>query len=159
MIAALLIAIIGLMCFYIEFFVPGGILAITGVILLIGSSVIFFFKTDSTGFSFLYVLSLLIASVFVCYIALRHIRKSARKNSFFLESDQQGYSAEKIEENLVGKTGVVCTELKPAGHVRIEDKVYQALSQGPFLSKGEVVEVTEMKGSHLIVTSKKEEKV
>ncbi|MES2198611.1 MAG: NfeD family protein [Chlamydiota bacterium] len=156
MIVALLLGLIGLLCFYVEFFVPGGILAITGLMVLTGSSVVFFLKVDSLGLGYAYVLFLLVAAIFVCYMALRHVRKSGKQNSFFLQKSQEGFSVEKLEENLVGKTGVVCTELKPSGHVRIEEKVYQATSQGPFLSQGSVVEVIEMKSSHVIVKIKEE---
>lgn len=156
MIAALLIGLLGLLCFYVEFFIPGGILAITGFMILIGSSVVFFLQTESVGLGFAYVLFLLIASVFVCYLAIKHVRKSGKKNSFFLQKSQEGFAVEKIDVSLLGKTGVVCTELKPAGHVRIEDKVYQALSLGQFIASGIPIEVVEVKGSHVIVKSKEE---
>lgn len=156
MIIAVVLGLIGLLCFYVEFFVPGGILAITGFMILTGSAVVFFLKTDSLGLGFAYVLFLLAAGIFVCYMAIKHVQKSGKRNSFFLQKSQEGFSVEKIEENLIGKTGIVCTELKPAGHVRIEEKVYQATSQGPFIAKGSAIEVIEMKGSHVIVISKKE---
>lgn len=156
MIVAIVIGLIGLLCFYVEFFVPGGILAITGFMILIGSAVAFCLKADSLVLGFSYVLFLLIAATLTCYIAIKHVKKSGKRNSFFLQKSQEGFSVEKIEENLLGKTGVVCTELKPAGHVRIEDRVYQATSLGPFLAKGSVVEVMEMKGSHVVVKLKEE---
>ncbi|MBS0627311.1 MAG: hypothetical protein JSS09_03765 [Verrucomicrobia bacterium] len=159
MIVAVLIGLIGLLCFYLEFFIPGGVLAITGFMILTGSSVAFFLQTDSWGLGFVYVVFLLLASVFVCYLALKNVRKSGRRNSFFLQKSQEGFAVEKIEENLVGKSGVVCTELKPSGHVRIEEKVYQATTQGGFLPSGTDVEVIEMKGSHVIVKSKKEKNI
>lgn len=159
MILALLIGLIGLSCFYLEFFIPGGILAVLGFLILIGSSTVFFLKTDSFGLGFGFALFLLAAAAFVCYIALKHVRKSGKRNSFFLQESQQGYCVDKIEEELLGKTGVVYTELKPSGHIRIEEKVYQATSQGPFLPKGTVVEVIEMKSSHVIVKIKEEKVV
>lgn len=158
MIAALFIALIGLLCFYLEFFIPGGILAIVGGVLVIGSSILFCVKAGSYFLAFLYVIILLLSSIFICILALRYIRRSGTRNSFFLQSDQKGFTAEKIEEELIGKSGIVSTELKPAGHVRIDGKIYQANSQGPFLPKGSSVEVIEVKGSRIIVQSKEEKK-
>lgn len=158
MTAALLIGLIGLLCFYLEFFIPGGILAIIGGVLVIGSSILFCLKADSYFLGFLYVIVLLLSSIFTCILALRHMRRSGSRNSFFLQSDQKGFTAEKIEEELVGKTGIVSTELKPAGHVRIDGKIYQATSEGPFLPKGSPIEVIELKGSRVIVQSKEERK-
>ncbi len=152
---AILIGCASLLFFYFEFFLPGGILALLGTVVLIGGAVLFFFETNSPLFAFIYVLSFLILGGFICYLALKSIRKSGKKDSFFLQSDQEGYSSSKMEEDLTGKEGVVSTELKPAGHVRIEEKVYQAVSQGAFLIKGSVVEVVEMRGSHVVVKLKK----
>jgi membrane-bound serine protease (ClpP class) len=152
---AILIGSASLLFFYFEFFLPGGILALLGTIVLIGGAVLFFFETGSPLFSFVYVLGFLLLAGLMCYLALKHIRKSGKKDSFFLQKDQAGYSSAKMEEDLTGKEGVVSTELKPAGHVRIEEKVYQAVSQGSFLSKGSVIEVVQMKGSHVVVKLKK----
>ena len=152
---AILIGCASLLFFYFEFFVPGGILALIGAVVLIGGAVLFFFETNSPLFSFIYVLSFLLLAGVICYLALKHIRKSGKKDSFFLQNDQEGYSSAKMEEDLMGKEGVVSTELKPAGHIRIEEKVYQAVSQGAFLPKGSLVEVIQMRGSHVVVKLKK----
>jgi membrane-bound serine protease (ClpP class) len=156
---AILIGLAGLLCFYIEFFIPGGILALVGFLALVGSSVLFCLRVDSALLGFIYVICLLVAAVFVCYLAIKHMKKSGSKNSFFLQKSQEGFSVEKLEEDLTGKEGVVSTELKPAGHVRIDDKVYQAVSLGQFISSGKAIEVIEMKGSHVVVKLKKEKRV
>lgn len=155
MILACFIGLIGLLCLYFEFFLPGGVLALLGVGVLILSGGIFFFHSESLTASFFYVITLFLLSGVICFIALRVIRKSGKKNSFFLEQNQKGFTTERLEASLVGKEGVVSTELKPSGHVRIEDKVYQAVSQGEFLLKGSLVEVVEVKGSHVLVKIKK----
>lgn len=157
MIVAVLIGLLGLFCFYAEFFMPGGILAIAGVMILIGSSLLFCLQTNSWGLGFSYVIGLLFASILVCYLALKHVKKSGKNNTFFLKNDQEGFSASKIEENLEGKIGYVYSELKPAGHVKIEGKIYQALSQGPFLGKDAEIRVIACKGSHVIVQATEEE--
>lgn len=151
MIVAILIGLLGLVCFYAEFFMPGGILAIAGVMIIIGSSFLFCLQANSWAIGFGYVIFLLVASIFTCYLALKYVKKSGKNNTFFLRNDQQGFSVSKIEENLQGKIGYVYTELKPAGHIKVEGKIYQALSQGPFLSKGTEIQVIASKGSHVIV--------
>jgi membrane-bound serine protease (ClpP class) len=154
MILALILGVLGLFCLYFEFFLPGGILALLGGLILLGSMILFGLQSDSTLLTTLYVLFFAMASICTCLFALKSIRLSGRSDSFFLQNSQEGFSVDKIEENLVGKEGVVTTELKPAGHVRIEKKVVQALSCGPFISKGEIVEVIEMRGACVIVKCK-----
>jgi membrane-bound serine protease (ClpP class) len=157
MIAAILIGFLGLVCFYAEFFLPGGILAILGVMIVIASSFLFCLKANSWALGFGYIIMVLVASIFACYLALKHLKKSGKHNTFFLQSSQEGFSVSKIEEDLQGKEGLVYTELKPAGHVRIEGKIYQAVSEGPFLAKDQKVRVVALKGSHVLVQIKEEE--
>jgi membrane-bound ClpP family serine protease len=151
---AILIGCVSLICFYFEFFLPGGILALLGIVALVGGAVLFFFETSSPLFSFIYVVGFLTLSILICFLALKNIRKSGKKDSFFLQKDQAGYSSAKMDEDLMGKEGVVSTELKPAGHIRIEERQYQAVSQGGFVSKGTLVEVVQMRGSHVVVKPK-----
>lgn len=156
MIAVICIGLIGLLCFYGEFFVPGGILAILGILLVLGSSIAFFCKTDSSMFGLLYVLFLLGSSFWICFFAMKKIRKSGKNNSFFLEKDQEGFTAADLPPDLIGKKGTVRTELKPSGHVMIEGKIYQAMSEGGFLPKGTEITVASVRGSHLVVVVTKE---
>ncbi len=153
MILALFIGLVGLACLYGEFFLPGGILAVVAVCILIGSIIVFSFSGSEPFWIFCYGLFLLICSILVCKLALKNIRRS--KDSFFLKQDQEGFVSSSLEQELLRKEGTVATELKPAGHVRIEGKVYQALSQGEFLEKGSIIEVVSIRGSHLIVKRKK----
>jgi membrane-bound serine protease (ClpP class) len=136
-----------------EFFLPGGILALCALLLALAGTSLFFWATPALWLCAVYLSVLIAAALAICLLALRMIRKS--KDSFCLHEDQEGFVASSFEEDLTGKKGVVTTELKPAGHVRIEGVIYQALSQGDFIVKAAVVEVVATKGSHLVVKLKK----
>jgi len=152
----IMLGVLGLGCLYLEFFVPGGILFFLGIVIALGSGFVVFWETSSYLYTTLYFLGLFLGAIGTCYLAIRHVKKSGRRNAFFLQEDQKGFvAAKKIDEELLGKLGVVITELKPAGHVRIEDRVYQAVSQGEFLPKDTYVEVISLQGAHLIVQKKK----
>ena len=153
MILACFIGFVAILCLYFEFFLPGGIFAVCAVILMLLGSFLFIWQASDLWMDALYVGILLFLSFFACLLALKNIKKS--KNSFCLHKDQQGYVSASFDEDLTRKKGVVSTELKPSGHVRIEGKVYQAISQGDFIVQGIEVEVVSMKGSHLIVKVKK----
>jgi len=159
MIVAFIVGIIGLVCFYAEFFLPGGILVIVGVMLLIASTIAFAMDVHSWAWSFFYVVLLLVLSGVACVIALRQVKRSGRKNSFFLSTDQEGFCSDKIEQELMGAIGVVLTELKPAGHVRIGEKTYQATSIGPFLSKGQKIVVVGVQGSRVLVKNQEDKEI
>ncbi len=146
----ILLAIVGFALIYTEFFLPGGILAVIGGISLL-ASIILCFMHVSVLWGILYILFLILAVILICNLALWKMRRSKIKDRFYLENDQEGFLAASFDQTLIGKTGIVFTELKPAGHILIEGIQYQALSEVGFLSKGETVEVIGGQGSHLIV--------
>lgn len=148
-----LIGAIAVLCLYFEFFLPGGVLALFAVILAFVGAWLFFTGAQELWMGALYLMGLVGLSLLISALALRQIRKS--KDSFCLHADQEGFSTELLEAELLGKGGVVSSELKPAGHVRIEGKLYQAVSQGQFMGPGESVEVVSVRGSHLVVKAKK----
>ena len=152
---AVLVGVLGLICLVLEFFLPGGALAVLGGCLLTGSTVLFFLQSGSLPWTLVYFLGLALTAGVCCSLAFRLIRKSGKKNSFFLQSTQEGFIAGQLDENLVGRKGVVATELKPTGHVEIEGKRYQAASKGEYLPKGTLIEVVALRGSHVVVISGK----
>ncbi len=146
----ILLAIIGIALIYTEFFMPGAILAILGSIALLVSATLCFMHT-SVLWGILYSLLLAALAIAACKLALWKMQRSGTKDRFYLEKDQEGYVASSFDTTLIGKTGTVATELKPAGHILIDGVQYQALSETGFLSKGETVEIVGGQGSHLIV--------
>ncbi len=137
---------VGLTLIFLEFFLPGTLLAILGGAALL-ASVILLFTSHPPLWGVLYLFLLPLLVWVTCKIALRQVNRGA----FYHGEDQAGYSASSFASELIGKEGSVSTELKPAGHILVEGRSYQALSETGFLSKGERVKIVGGKGSHLIV--------
>lgn len=72
------------------------------------------------------------------------ILKIEQKNEF-------GYSSNPLLEKLIGKKGVVISDLKPSGFVFVEGKKYDAQSEGIMIKSGEKVEVVSVVGSLVTV--------
>ncbi len=70
--------------------------------------------------------------------------------------EQEGFVAGVPLEDLppLGSEGVTETNLKPAGTILVEGKLFDALSDGSYINKGEKVTVVEYEGSVLIVEKK-----
>jgi membrane-bound serine protease (ClpP class) len=146
----ILLAILGLFLIYLEFFLPGGIFAVIGGITILVSAILCLMRVPVLWGVF-YFIALILAIVLTCRFALWRIRRSKTKDRFYLEKDQEGFTAASFNQTLIGKIGSVLTELKPAGHILVDGSQYQALSEGKFLSKGEIIEVIGGRGSYLIV--------
>ncbi|MES2122426.1 MAG: NfeD family protein [Chlamydiota bacterium] len=150
MVLVVLLTLVGLAFIFLEFFMPGAVLAILGALILV-SSVALCFSHLPAIYATLYLFFVLLATLAVCKIALWRIRASGKKGDFYLSDDQEGYMASSFDKEMIGKEGTVATELKPAGNIAIDGVQYSALSESGFISRGSPVEVIGGKGSHLIV--------
>lgn len=145
------LAVAGLSLIFLEFFLPGAIMAIGGSVLLL-TSLYVFYKVAPDPLLFIGYLGLLVLLVFlVIRLALWRVKSTAKKGTIYLMSDQEGYQASIYPKEMVGKKGVAASDLKPSGHIFIEEAAYQALSKSGYIDKGTPVEILGGQGSHLIV--------
>jgi membrane-bound serine protease (ClpP class) len=55
------------------------------------------------------------------------------------------------DRSLVGRSGVALTILRPAGKARIDDRMIDVVSDGPFIEQGAAVVVLEVLGNRVVV--------
>jgi membrane-bound ClpP family serine protease len=154
MILAIILLVIGLFFIFIEFYLPGGIMAILGIITLLASIVVFAQQADSIAAVALFIWLLSIFVVLVIKYTLQLIQKSRGNYSIYLHKDQEGYKASKFDASAIGKVGIVCSDLKPAGYIMIEGKKYQAISITGYIPQGQEVVVLRGEEESLVVKIK-----
>lgn len=142
---------LGLILIFLEFFIPGAVFGISGLLFVLASISIFASQTASLWLLILYfvVVCFLIYGIFK--IAIWRIRSTKSKNTLFLNTDQEGYKADMFNAALVGKHGVATTDLRPAGRILVQNKTYQAISQGDFIPNGSSIIIIGGEGPTLIV--------
>lgn len=147
------LAILGLLLIFLEFFLPGAVMAIGGGLLLLAS--LFFFHMEISGiYEFIAFLVALMGFVYlVVRLALWQVKATAKKGTICLEADQEGFQASTYPLDLIGKIGRADTDLKPSGHVMVEGRRFQAVSKTGYIDKEAEIEVLGGIGSHLIVQS------
>src|SRR5690625_1847354 len=65
---------------------------------------------------------------------------------------EEGYSSiNKEYEQLVNKTGVTITDLRPIGTIRVQNKDYSAISDAQWIQKGTNVQIIEVDGTRILV--------
>jgi membrane-bound serine protease (ClpP class) len=146
------LALAGLFLIYLEFFLPGAVMAIGGSILLLSSVFVFHMEKPHMLVLVLYLLALIVAVYSIVRFALWQIRNSANDGTVILATDQEGFQACEFDKEMIGKTAVVATDLKPSGEIEVDGKFFQALSEGGYIDKNDRVVVVGGQGSHLIVT-------
>ncbi|MCB1119089.1 MAG: serine protease [Chlamydiia bacterium] len=148
---AYLLVAVGLVAIFVEFFLPGGVMGTVGGGCVVAALVLIAVQSDSMLEVGLFYVGTVVALWALIKFALWRIAHSTGEGGIYSGGDQEGYSASGFDREAIGKSGVVQTDLKPGGHVLIEGKSHQALSQTGYVSKGEEVTVVGGQGESLIV--------
>ncbi len=152
MFIAWILGLTGLFLIFLEFFLPGAIMAAGGGLLLL-SSLFLVYLHGGVELFLIYLVSLGISLYFVIRLAIWAVRKTGKKGTVYLNADQEGFQASLFPKELIGKSGVAATDLKPSGHIWVEERAIQALSKDGYIEKGASIQVLGGQGSHLIVKS------
>ncbi len=139
--------------FFLEIFLPGGLLAIVGGMLLLAASWLTF---DAYGIipAALMLFATMVLGIVMFFVEVRLLTRSPLGKQFRLDSQITASVNPKEDDRIVGMSGVTLTTLAPSGKVQIEHKVYQASSQEGYLEKGTPITVVRSETFKLIVAKK-----
>lgn len=143
---------IGMVLILAEFIVPGGILGVMGALLLLTSGGLGIYYYPE------YTVFIIIGETFgvvICVIlGMMLIAQSGVARFLKLEASlnpDQGYTNQPDDVRLLGKTGTVLTQLRPAGIVEVEGIRIDAVSDGTFIEQGATIRVVEVHGNRIVV--------
>lgn len=160
----IIIFVIGLILIAFEIFVIPGfgvagisgiLLAATGLFLSLIGNVDFDFEGVPThhllNSSITVLAGLTLSIILIIYFASR-IGKKGMFYKVALHSDQEGFlSVSEEPKNLIGKTGVSATVLRPSGKVIVGNEYYDAVASQGFIDKGKPVKVIRYENSQIYV--------
>lgn len=142
----------------IEIFVPtGGVLALISVVVA-GAGVVCLWQVDGFwGLGGLLGSVVLLPTVFITGVSL-WTNTSAGRRAIGMPSDEElearrmkDLSVRKSRESLIGKEGVVLTELRPVGTIELDGKRVDALAEVGFIASGARVRVTSVDSTEVKV--------
>lgn len=142
----------GVLCIIVEMLLPTvGLLAGAGVVAMLYSMVL----AMGGNVSAMYVmLAALLLSVAIFAFLVNKLPSSKLWKKVVL-SDQsttaRGYVSTAPRLELIGRKGIVSTELRPSGTMLLDGVPVDVVSEGEFLAKGTVVRVAAVQGSRVIV--------
>jgi membrane-bound serine protease (ClpP class) len=147
---------VGIILIALEIFViPGfGVPGITGITLVVLSLVLIMVDNDFFNFDLVpthTLVSAILAAftgllggtilLFVIAPRLSNTKFYKRVALTTTQESSQGFTSSFNVEPMKGKTGVAHTVLRPSGKVLINDKLYDAFTQGDYIERGEAIEV------------------
>ena len=141
----------GLLLILLEFFIPGAVVGTIGGMMVVASIVLFAMQSQSPLWISVYSIGTIVLIGLLIKFALWRIPRAKAGQSIYLKGDQAGYQASSFDVSVIGKQGVVVTDLKPGGHILVDGKRLQAISQSGYLVKGTEVVVLGGQEESLIV--------
>lgn len=142
----------GILCIIIEMLMPTvGLLAGAGVAAMLYSVVMTLGGDINAVYAMLVSFAM---AVFIFALIVKKLPSSKLWNRLTLKDKSNtanGYVSAEPREELLGKRGIVVTELRPAGSALIADKLVDVISEGAFLTKGEKIIVVAVNGNRVLV--------
>ena len=154
-VATIVCLIIALVMFFIELFTPGvGLAGATGLLSLIAVVVMQFGWGQPRVALYIIAIALLIIVLGLVWV-IRSLQKGRLSKSFLVQREHSdGTSVPEVaaaKSELVGKTGVAITTLRPAGIAEFDGRRVDVATAGEFIQKGETVTVVKAEGMHIRV--------
>lgn len=146
-----LLLFLGLLLIFLEFYVPGAVMGICGGLMVFISIVLFALQSQSVLLTLFYIICVIVCLGFLFKFALWRIRTAKPGRSIFSDSSQEGFVASHFDTLAIGKKGIADTDLKPSGHIIVDGKRLQAISQSGYIIKGSEVIVIGGQEASLIV--------
>ena len=146
--------VIGSGLIIVEAFIPGfGVAGIGGIVLEIVAlrCCWLLHGTVPTLLALVGVLLLIGLAVFLSYRSAMNGRLS---KSHLVLKDTETAAGENKPDHWIGMEGVTVTALRPAGQIEIGGVRLNAASSGDFIEKGSPVTVTGMEGDHYVIRRK-----
>ncbi|MEN6594101.1 MAG: NfeD family protein [Clostridiaceae bacterium] len=152
---SLICLIIGFVLLIIEMFLPGiGIAGVSGLISLVAVVVMQFGWGNPRVAFYIIAITLLIIVLGLVWI-IRSLQRGKLSKSFLvLNAQSDGESVPEIKnakQELIGKSGITVTPLRPSGMAEIEGKRVDVLTAGAFIERGKRVVVIKAEGMHILV--------
>lgn len=139
--------------FFFEIFLPGGVLAVLGGILLLTASALAYGE-----FGLLVALGIfiggLLAALGLFFVEIRFIANSRFGSQLALQRSIDHKLSWGTSDEMVNREGVTLTTLAPTGTVSIDGKSFTATSEDGFLEKDTPIKVVRKTPFHLIVVKK-----
>ncbi len=148
----LILFFVGIILLLFEFFIPGfGVMGIAGIISMCTAIVMASLNT-MLGLKTL-AISLILALIVIIVLA-KYFGSRGMWSRIILRDSQEnkdGYSAPKIQAELVNTVGRAITPLRPAGTADFDGNIVDVVAETGYIATGQAVQVIKVEGVRVVV--------
>lgn len=143
--------LLGVIIILAELVLPSGGILTLSACAVFGYSLFLVFKNVSPDIGFIFIgvdIILIPILVLIGIKILAHSPVTLKKSL----SKKEGVTSQDSDlQNLVGKTGTVINDLRPAGRALIENKRFDVVSEGDYIDKDCSIIVSSVDGNRIVV--------
>jgi len=150
MITIIILSVVGIAAVIAELVLPGGILGVVGALCLL-SAVVMTFVEYGTGAGTGAVVLLFLFGIATLSYWMKYFHKLPVTRSLILNDEAGRDEEHDARQDMVGQSGTTLTDITPSGHVLIDGKKIDVMTEGPSIPKGSEVEITATRGPSIIV--------
>jgi len=146
--------LLGIVALFVEAFVPSaGMITVIGLCSVVGAVVLAFNLGNQAGVIFLGLSIVLVpASLILAFSLLPKSRWGKRLSLQTTQTPESGYVAQDLrEQQLIGKSGVATSMLRPSGTATIDGRRYDVITEGEMIESGTAIEVRSVEGNRIVV--------
>lgn len=145
-----LFTLLAFVLFVAEVFIPGGVIGGVGLISMFTACG---FAIAAFGSAWGILVSMLMILLTLCGFMfwLMKMPDSRMGKRFALQTVLQSNDPAAPPHPLIGKQGTAETDLRPGGFARIDGRKTDVVAQQGYVEKGAQIEVTEVRGSRVVV--------
>ena len=160
----ILLFIIGLGLLLAEIFIiPGfGIAGISGIILIFASIFLSLLGSDpfidmhSVSIAIIQLSGSILFALLGMFFLVKYLPKSTAFNRLVLsesEKAEHGFVSYPSEKDLIGKTGLAFTTLRPGGTAEIDGRRIDVVAESEYITQGTKIKVLKVEGIKVVVTA------
>lgn len=144
--------LLGIGLLILEMFLPGGIVGALGGISIIGS---LFVAGENNTHMAVSILIALVVSLAVSILMVKVFGKQMKflKRMILTDStnSESGYVSNINRLDLIGRTGIAYTAMRPSGIAIVDDERIDVVTEGSFIDKDSLVKIVKTEGSRIVV--------
>ena len=140
---------LGLILLFLEIILPGGILGVAAYLIFLAATYLGYQHSPLAGHL------TLTASIFICsfslYYAFFRFHKTQWGHKLTLFTAPERLELYDAQSKMIGMEGETLCDCRPSGTIIINNKRYNAMSNGEFIKAGSSIEVTGANGNIIII--------
>ncbi len=151
LILPVVLQLVGIAVIIAEFILPSGGVLTIAALGAFGYSIYHVFRNVSPEVGVFFVVGDIILIPILIVIGMKILARSPVALAAQMSSSAGVSSQDESHKALLGKTGEVLSDLRPAGRALIEGKKYDVVSGGDYIESGSKITVSQVSGNRIVV--------